>query len=146
MSLFERILVPVDGSRYSRDAVRVAAQLAAVLHARVALLHVLDVSLLEHLSSFSTKDRESVHKQLRTSANGFLQDMEREVAMAAEFPVETLIREGVPHETILEETVQWRADLIIMGKLGRRGVSHILLGSVTERVVEFSEVPVLVVK
>ncbi len=146
MSLFERILVPVDGSRYSRDAVRIAAQLAAAHHAQIALLHVLDVSLLEQLRRFSETDRESIHEQLRMTAGGFLQDMEREVNKTAEFPVEIIIREGVPHETILEETAQWRADLIIMGKLGRRGVSHILMGSVTERVIEFSEVPVLVVK
>lgn len=146
MHLFERILVPVDGSRYSLDAVRIAARLAAIHHSHVAVLHVLDVSLLEHLSRFSAKDRESVHRELRTSANGFLKDMEREVNKAADFPAEVLLREGVPHETILEECVQWGAELIIMGKLGRRGVSHILLGSVTERVIEFAEVPVLVVK
>ncbi len=146
MSLFKRILVPVDGSRYSRDAVRIAVQLAAVHQSHVAILHVVDLSLLEQLSRFAEKDRTSLHEQLRSSANGFLQDMEREVRKAAGLPAAVLIREGIPHETILEEAVQWGADLIIMGKLGRRGVSHILLGSVTERVIEFSEVPVLVVK
>jgi nucleotide-binding universal stress UspA family protein len=59
---------------------------------------------------------------------------------------QVIIREGVPHEVILEEASSWGADLIVMGKLGRRGIAHILLGSVAERVIEFSEIPVLIVK
>ena len=46
---------------------------------------------------------------------------------------------------ILDEAVSWGADLIVMGKLGKRGVSRILLGSVAERVIEFANLPVLLV-
>ena len=60
--------------------------------------------------------------------------------------LEVLIEEGIPHEAIIKEAASWGADLVVLGKLGRRGISHIVLGSVAERVIEFSEMPVLVVK
>lgn len=106
------------------------------------------LSRLPRLSfrSFSEKDKTSLREELKSSAEGFLKDMVRVVTQEGGIAAEVHIQEGVPHEVILEEASHWSADLIVMGKLGRRGVSHILLGSVTERVVEFSEVPVLVVK
>ena len=59
--------------------------------------------------------------------------------------VSITIKEGIPHEVIIDEAVSWGADLIVMGKLGKRGVSRILLGSVAERVIEFADLPVLLV-
>ena len=145
MNLFSRILVPVDGSRFSRDAVRMAAQIASVHRSQLKLLHVLDVLLVDQLRRISKKAPEQITSEMRRSAHGFLEDMERE-AFKHDCNLDVLIEEGVPHEAILEEAAAWGADLIIMGKLGRRGVSHIVLGSVTERVIEFAEAPVLVVK
>jgi nucleotide-binding universal stress UspA family protein len=145
MGLFEKILVPVDGSRYSLNAVRWAIRLAGIHQSRVRLLHVLDVMAVDHLVSFCKKKRESICEELRNSAQGFLKDMEEEAIRAA-IALEIVIKEGVPHEVILQESSSWGADLIVIGKLGRRGVSHILLGSVAERVIDFSEVPVLAVK
>ena len=57
--------------------------------------------------------------------------------------VDIILREGGPHEVILTEADNWGADLIVMGKLGKRGVSRILLGSVAERVIEFTGLPVM---
>jgi universal stress protein A len=145
MGLFSRILVPVDNSRYSLDAVCVAAKIAKFHGSGLKLFHVLDTVLMDRLKSLSKQTREAIREELRHNAQGFLRDMEREVKKEIADP-EVLIREGVPHETILKEASSWGADLIVMGKLGRRGISHIVLGSVTERVIEFSEVPVLVVK
>ena len=145
MALFKRILVPVDGSTYSRDAVRLAAQMAAVHGSELKLIHVLDVVLVDQLRRLSKKDKHAVQVEMHHSAQGFLRDMEREARKHNVEP-EELIEEGVPHEAILKEAADWKADLIVMGKLGRRGISHIVLGSVTERVIEFSDAPVLVVK
>jgi nucleotide-binding universal stress UspA family protein len=145
MGLFSKILVPVDSSRYSRDAVRVAAKIAKFHGSGLKLFHVLDTVLMDRLKSLSKQTRETIREELRHNAQGFLRDMEREVKKEI-VDSEVLIREGVPHEAILKEASAWGADLIVMGKLGRRGISHILLGSVTERVIEFSDVPVLVVK
>jgi nucleotide-binding universal stress UspA family protein len=145
MGLFNRILVPVDSSRYSRDAARLAAKIANFHGSELKLFHVLDVLLVDKLKRFSEKNRESIREELRYDAHRFLRDMEYEIRKE-NVTLEVVIDEGVPHEAILKEACSWSADLIIMGKLGRRGISHILLGSVTERVIEFSEIPVLVVK
>jgi nucleotide-binding universal stress UspA family protein len=145
MALFKRILVPVDGSIYSRDAVRLAAQMVAVHGSELKLIHVLDVVLVDQLRRMSKKDKHAVLVDMRHTAHGFLKDMEREARKHNVEP-DVLIEEGVPHEAILKEATAWKADLIVMGKLGRRGISHIVLGSVTERVIEFSDAPVLVVK
>jgi nucleotide-binding universal stress UspA family protein len=142
---FKRILVPVDGSRYSLDAVCLASQMARFHDSDLMILHVVDESLLDQLARFAKKNREAIREELKESAQGFLDDMQRQASQEA-VSSEIMIQEGVPHEIILEEAARWGADLIVMGKLGRRGITRILLGSVAERVIEFSDIPVLVVK
>jgi nucleotide-binding universal stress UspA family protein len=78
------------------------------------------------------------------SARAFLEDMSLEISQSGVL-VSITIKEGAPHEVIIDEAVSWGADLIVMGKLGKRGVSRILLGSVAERVIEFANLPVLLV-
>ena len=146
MSLFRKILVPVDGSRHSLNAVCMAAKIAKVHGGELRIVHVIDELLLGQLARFSDKKRESIREELKSTAQAFLFDMRCAASRELSATCEVLIREGVPHEIILEEAVNWGADLIVMGKVGQRGVSRILLGSVAERVIEFSDVPVMVVK
>lgn len=145
MSLFEKILVPVDGSRDSLNAVCMAARIAKAHGGELRIVHVIDESLLGQLARFCDKKKEAIREELRSTAQAFLYDMRCEAAKELTVTCEVLIREGSPHEVILHEARNWGADLIVMGKVGRRGVSHILLGSVAERVIEFSDVPVMVV-
>jgi nucleotide-binding universal stress UspA family protein len=145
MAFLEKILVPVDGSRYSLNAVCLAARLARVHGSELRIFHVIDEALLDQLARFSEKKKEAVREELRNTARAFLSDMRCEAHREIVTASELIIREGVPHEIILEEAASWGADLIVLGKLGRRGVSHILLGSVAERVIDFAEIPVLVV-
>lgn len=145
MGMFEKILVPVDGSRYSLSAVCMAARLAKIHGSELMIVHVMDESLLDQLARFSEKDKEAVREELRNSAQGFLSDMRCEASKELGAATAVQIREGIPHEVILEEAAVWGANLIVMGKLGRRGVAQVLLGSVAERVIEFSEIPVLIV-
>lgn len=146
MGIFERILVPVDGSRYSLDAVCMASRLAKIHGSELRIFHVIDASLVEQLSRFSEKNREAVRAELRSNAQAFLGDMRCEAHREIVSTSEVIIKEGVPHEIILAEASAWSADLIVMGKLGRRGISHILIGSVAQHVIEFAEIPVLIVK
>lgn len=146
MSLFKKILVAVDGSRYSLDAVCLAARLARFHGDELGIFHVVDEALMDHSSRFSEKDRAAVREELRKDAQAFVGDMVCTAHQEAVATPEILIREGIPHEIIIDEASRWGADLIVPGKLGRRGISHILLGSVAERVIEFADLPVLVVK
>ena len=140
--LFSRILVPVDGSKFSLQAVRLATRLARHCDSNLLLLHVLDATVVEQLQRFSDKSHDEVRANMEKSAKGFLKDMSMEVS-EWDIAVEIIFREGTPHEVILTEADNWGADLIVMGKLGKHGVSRILLGSVAERVIEFTSLPVM---
>ncbi len=145
MNIFKKILVPVDGSRHSLDAVHLAARLAKVHGAGLMIVHVVDELLVEQLTRFSKKDKKAVREELKGNARVFLDDMRSEASKALATDIDVRIGEGIPHEFILKEAAARGVDLIVMGKLGRRGIGHILLGSVAERVVEFSQIPVLLV-
>ncbi len=140
--LFTRILVPVDGSKFSLQAVRLATRLARHCDSSLLLLYVLDIAVVEQLQRFSDKSHDEVRLDMEKSAKGFLKDMSLEVS-DLDIAVDIMLREGTPHEVILMEADNWGADLIVMGKLGKRGVSRILLGSVAERVIEFTRLPVM---
>ncbi len=142
--LFPRILIPVDGSKFSLKAVRLAKQLAEIQGSELLLLHVLDTAVLDQLCRFDYKPHNEVHADVEGSARAFLDDMSQEISQSG-VSVSITIKEGTPHEVIIDEAVSWGADLIVMGKLGKRGVSRILLGSVAERVIEFANLPVLLV-
>jgi nucleotide-binding universal stress UspA family protein len=141
-NLFSKILVPVDGSKFSLQAVRLATRLARRCDSSLLLLHVLDIAVVEQLQRFSDKTHDAVRADMEKSARGFLKDMSMEVSQW-DIAVDSILREGTPHEVILIEADNWNADLIVMGKLGKRGVSRILLGSVAERVIEFTGLPVM---
>lgn len=145
MDIFKKILVPVDGSSHSLDAVHLAARLAKTHGADLMIVHVVDELIVDQLTRFSKKDKKAVREELKGNAHGFLDDMRSEASKELAGEVEVRIGEGIPHEFILKEATAKGVDLIVMGKLGRRGIGHILLGSVAERVVEFSEIPVLLV-
>ena len=140
--LFSRILVPVDGSKFSLQAVKLATRLARHCDSTLLLLHVLDTTVVEQLQRFSDKSHDEVRADMEKSARVFLKDMSLEVSQW-DIEVDIILREGTPHEVILTEADNWGADLIVMGKLGKRGVSRILLGSVAERVIEFTGLPVM---
>lgn len=140
--MFRRILVPVDGSKFSLHAVRLAKRLAQRHGSTLLLLHVLDTTVVEQLQRFSGKSHEEVRKDMEDSARGFLKDMSLEISRQ-DISVEIEFKEGTPHEVILALADSWGADLIVMGKLGKRGVGRILLGSVAERVIEFTKLPVM---
>ncbi|MDL1960004.1 MAG: universal stress protein [Deltaproteobacteria bacterium] len=140
--LFARILTPVDGSKFSLKAVRLAKRLAEIQGSELLLLHVLDTAVFDQLCRFNYKPHNEVRADMEGSARAFLNDMSIEISQS-NVAVSITIKEGIPHEVILDEAVSWGADLIVMGKLGKRGVSRILLGSVAERVIEFANLPVL---
>ncbi len=141
-SLFSRITVPVDGSSFSYYAVGMACDLARIHGSSLMIIHVIDSAVEEQVCRLSGRSIQELHAQMEQSAWAFLRDMESTVAGRG-IEVSIVLREGVPHEVILHEAKNWKADLVVMGKLGRRGVGGILMGSVAQRVIEFSPIPVL---
>jgi nucleotide-binding universal stress UspA family protein len=139
-----KILVPVDGSAASLEAHRLALDLAGAFGAEIILLYVVDSSVLHELSRLSGQERPHLLHDMQESGNKLLTSLSQQ-ARKRGVPAQVDLQEGMPDEVILQEADRHRAHLIVMGKMGRKGHRRSLLGSVTERVLEASDLPVLVV-
>ncbi|WP_254536833.1 universal stress protein [Halomarina litorea] len=140
--MYERILVPTDGSDIALAATDHAYELAAALGASVHVVYVIDESIERML--LSTQSMRSVLEALREDGEGVLAEAEQR---AEEYGIEvtTELTHGTHvHETILEYARDHDVDLVVMGTQGREGLEH-LLGSTTERVLMGSSIPVLAV-
>lgn len=138
--MYDRILLPTDGSRGSSRAIDQAIDLAAETGAE---LHVLFV--VEDITYGPEMMEAQVETQLRQIGEEAIEEI-RDRGEEAGIPLETDIDDGVPHKTILEYAEDEDMDLIVMGTHGRSGLDRYLLGSVTERVVRSAETPVLTVR
>lgn len=144
-SVFQRILVPTDGSEGSIHAAQLAVDMLRGSPGTLALLFVVDAAVLKELHRFGERTEEEVESELRDHGRRYLA-MLRTEAEAAGLGVDTFIREGDPFAEIVALAGDLRADLIVMGHVGQRGTRRVLLGSVTQRVLDFATCPVLVVK
>ncbi|AQL42315.1 hypothetical protein BV210_06125 [Halorientalis sp. IM1011] len=130
--MFDRILVPTDRSDPARRALAQAADLADRYDATVTVLHVVDTRELD------SDDEVDEHTETaRTELVAALDDLDIDPTP------EAAVRAGIPSETILDYADEVGIDLIVMGTHGRTGVRRYLLGSVTEKVVRLSDIPVL---
>ncbi|WP_152039530.1 universal stress protein [Salinigranum salinum] len=140
---YDRLLLPTDGSDATTAAVAEAGRIASLAGATVHVLSVAD----------SRNRFESPAAGLAADAWERAEDERTEAAVAAavdalpgDVPTEPVVRTGVPHTEILDYAAVADVDLIVMGTHGRTGLDHYLVGSVTERVVRASSIPVLTVR
>lgn len=145
--MYERILVPVDGSSTALRGLTEAVKLAQATGARLKLVHVVNELLLD-ASVAPSMYYEQVILDLRGGGQKVLAAAEghaREQGAAVESElVETIgIRAS---EAILQAAKRWNADLIVMGTHGRRGLRRLALGSDAEMVLRQATIPVLMVK
>lgn len=138
--MYDRILLPTDGSEGTDRAVDEAIDLAAETGAE---LHVLFVIEDLPYAPEMTEDRLEMH--LRGIGEEATEAI-RERAEEAGVTVQTAIEDGTPHLEILEYVDREAIELVIMGTHGRSGLDKYLLGSVTERVVRSADVPILTVR
>jgi nucleotide-binding universal stress UspA family protein len=144
MSSFHKILVPVDGSAASLEAHRLALDLGARYEAEIILLYVVDSSVLDELSRLSGQERTRLLHDMEESGRRLLSSLSREgKKLGVTVTINLLV--GMPDVIIMQEADKHQVDLIVMGKIGRKGHRRSLVGSVTERVLEASDLPVLVV-
>jgi len=144
MSAFKHILVPTDFGKASERALEVALELAVQNGAELTLLHVYELLEkdddldFEHLPADRNRPFDQTVRQPLDAALASVQ---------ARLPAaKALVRSGHARERILEVTREQGVDLIVMGTHGRRGILHALIGSVAERIVQLSPVPVLTVR
>jgi nucleotide-binding universal stress UspA family protein len=144
MWLTKKILVPCDFSGSSRRAGEVGVELAETFRVPLMLLHVVPAASVSY-SNIPYIPSPEYTKTVEESARSALRDE------AARLPVkgraiETLLKTGVAWEEIVEAARSLDVGLIIMGTHGRRGLPRAILGSVAEKVVRLSPVPVLTVR
>lgn len=141
MATFQRILAATDFSEAAHAAVGLAAAVARDAGAELTVLHVCEVPPYADTGPIPY----DVLTPLAAAAQARLDELLREVR-AVHPGVRALLKLGAPWEEILAAARETRADLIVMATRGRRGLAHALLGSVAERVLRLSEVPVLTVR
>jgi len=141
--MYDRILVPTDGSECADSAVEHAIDIARQYDAELHVLSVVDARDVSH--SAPAISIEQVEQTLRERAESVVE----EVAARAEeagVSVVTAVEPGLPDDAVVEYADEHDCDLIVMGTHGRTGLERYLLGSVTERTVRRSTVPVLTVR
>jgi nucleotide-binding universal stress UspA family protein len=146
--MFKRILVAVDGSHTSEHALQEAIKLAQENQAQLRIVHVVDMANISLDAEFPnlieimdvvTKSGLAILHKAETVAKGFGIQVETHLIEA-----ETLA-DRTP-ELIAADAETWHADLIVICTHGRRGLSHLFLGSVAEGVVRVATKPVLLIR
>jgi nucleotide-binding universal stress UspA family protein len=143
--MYRHILIPTDGSACSQLALDHGVRLAKDQQATVRIVHVLDLQPL-YLSEML--DVEPIADAWRHSAEAIVVGA-AEGAVGSGVRVEHAVLEALRDrvaDVIVEESRRWPADLIVIGTHGRRGLHHVLLGSVAEGVVRTTTVPVLLIR
>lgn len=146
--MYQRILVPIDGSPTSSRGLDEAIRLAILTGATLRLLHVLDdlvfVTGFEPGATY-TKD---VLPRIRNAGESILMSGKARV-VAAGLTADTLLIECFAtrtSEVVIAQAQSWKADLIVLGTHGRRGIGRLLMGSDAEQIVRGATVPVLLVR
>ena len=140
--MYDRILLPTDGSDGAADALTHAIEEA---NAHDAELHVLSVADERVFLAAKADEKAEISAELNAEANDAVEALAARAA-EADVDVTTAVREGVPYRQILQYAEDEGIDLLVLGTHGRTGRERrINLGSTTERVVKAANQPVLVV-
>lgn len=144
MTSIERILCPVDFSETSEHALAYALELARGLGAEVDLAHIYQLPMYALPDGALLAGPDMASRILDTCQDSLDELASRHAGH--EVALEKHLTEGVPHTEICRLAQKLGADMIVMGTHGRTGFGHLLLGSVAERVVRMSKIPVLTVR
>ena len=146
--MYQRILVPLDGSATAQRGLEEATRLAKLTQGRLRVIHVID-----ELSFALAMDAYAGHagdwlSVLRQDGERVLAEA-KAVVEAAGVEADTVLydrRNGQVHELVTAEAANWPADLIVLGTHGRRGVGRVVMGSSAEHILRHAPVPVLLVR
>ncbi len=149
MKPFKHIVVPIDFSNTSREALPYAYKLALGYGSKITLLHAItlfDYDPYSKKHSFPSADE--LYASIEASADAHCSEIIDDAnKQSKDLQIEKVMERGIsPHEVISGYPKEQNADLIVMATHGRSGLSNVLLGSVTEKVIQTAPCPVLVVK
>jgi nucleotide-binding universal stress UspA family protein len=148
--MFKHLLLPTDGSKFSERAVQRGIEFAESLGARVTTLHVIPEFRMMADESFVLPTSADLKRRYEKEAKARAEKMLAKIgekARAADVAYDGIVVSGdVPYQKIIETAKKCKCDLIMMASHGRRGISGLLLGSETAKVLTHSKIPVLVVR
>lgn len=146
--MYQRILVPVDGSPTSDKAMAAAIQMAQTFKARLRLIHVVEeTAYLSGYDPFGGYAGDLI-RIMRESGEKILQQGMTAV-QGAGVAVDTVLLDKLGQrlgEAVANSAKLWNADLIVVGTHGRRGLGRLLMGSGAEQIIRQAPAPVLVVR
>lgn len=136
----KRILIAIGEGPTCEKVASAGFEIATQLNAEVALLSVIDSSALSTDSGITPHDMANIiHSELKKNQNLLIENIFKE------YKVWSFIEEGKPFDVILKVAEEWGADWIVIGTHGRKGLSHLLVGSVAEKVIRHSTRPLFVI-
>lgn len=145
--MFKHILIPTDGSPVSAKAVKAGIAIAKQMGAKVTAYYAVEPVPMRLYGEGYVADRQMVaefERRARATAKKHVEAVER-AAAKARVRCDALVEIArTPYEGIIEAARRRRCDLILMASHGYRGLMRLTLGSVTDKVIQLSKVPVLV--
>jgi len=139
----KKILIPTDGSDHSMRAAEYGVGIAKILDAQIISVFVIDDVVIREMSKMNAQ--EDVESELKENGQGYIKYIQG-LASKEGVKASSFLARGTPFEQIVHLAKELGIDLIVMGTYGRRGAERILIGSVTQRVIEYAQCPVLVIK
>ncbi len=140
--LFKQILIATDGSEYTKTAIDYGIDLAINTGAKLYAIYVIDTGAYGSIPE--SQPMEYAFSLLRQESDAAIKYV-KDQAEADGLDVEGTIAEGHPADEIIKYAENNSIDLIVMGTLGKTGLDRFLLGSVADKVVRNSKIPVIVV-
>ncbi|MFM7341107.1 MAG: universal stress protein [Betaproteobacteria bacterium] len=147
--MFQRILIPTDGSRLSPKAVQTAEQLAGLTGAQLIFLQVVPrypISYFEGGISIPVSQVGQVEKEWSDKAQALVDELKRKAESRGLKAKALTVRSDLVAESVIASAKKNKCDLIIMASHGRKGIKRLLLGSETTHVLTHSQIPVMVLR
>jgi nucleotide-binding universal stress UspA family protein len=140
-----RILVPIDFSEHSKNALKYAIPFAEKFKASIDLIYVVEPTIYPADFSFGQIGFPNIEEELRTRGSEELENLITK-EIAGKVPSRKIVRTGKPFYEINQYALEENMSLIIIATHGHTGMEHILFGSTAEKVVRKAPCPVLVVR
>ena len=147
--MFKHILLPTDGSKLSNKAVKLGIAYAKKSKARITAVHIVPEFKLmvdDGITMLSPGLRKRLEDQGKARAQKMLEDIAKQARVRGVRCSTLCVSNDIPYQQIISVARSKKCDLILMASHGRRGLSSLLLGSETAKVLLHSKIPVLVVR
>jgi nucleotide-binding universal stress UspA family protein len=146
MSEIKKILAAIAFSKYSQEILNYAAKLARNLDAELVVIHVINIRDVEAVSSIQsmgyTVDTHQYLSGMEEERRTQIEQMLQEAGYPGE-KVRIIFKVGHPFEKLLQAVKDEKGDMVVMGTKGRSDLEHVLMGSVAEKMIRHSPIPVV---